>query len=101
MVFTLVRQHLLSNRRSMAKIQGVPVRNFMPVAGPPRFPMSTVQRLIFGVGPLILMMIIPYWSILNLPRWSRMHLGLPPEDEEEESPPPPEVKDEQKTKDAK
>ncbi|KAH8255838.1 hypothetical protein KR038_011480, partial [Drosophila bunnanda] len=97
-MITLVRRHLLSNRKSMAKTQGGPVRSFMPVAGPPRFPMSTVQRLIFGVGPLILMMVIPYWSLLNLPRWSRMHLGLPPEEDEEEPAPPPEAQEDPKAK---
>ncbi|KAH8282903.1 hypothetical protein KR054_010689 [Drosophila jambulina] len=86
MISTLVRQHLLSSRRTMAKTQGAPVRSFVPVAGPPRFPMSTVQRLIFGVGPLLLMMIIPFWALSSLPRWSRMHLGLPPEEDDEEMP---------------
>ncbi|KAH8308055.1 uncharacterized protein [Drosophila kikkawai] len=90
MIHTLLRRHLLSSRRAIVKTQGAPVRSYMPLAGPPRFPMNPAQRLILGVGPLILMMVIPYWALFNMPRWSRMHLGLPPEEEEEEAEPPPE-----------
>ncbi|KAH8248970.1 hypothetical protein KR032_004592 [Drosophila birchii] len=100
MSFTLVRQHLLSSRRAMAKTQEAPVRSYMPMAGPPRFPMGTA-RMILGVGSMIAMMVIPYWCMLSMPRWSRMHLGLPPEEDEEEPAPEPEEQPEPNTKDKK
>jgi len=63
--------------------------------------MSTAQRLIIGVGSLGIMMIIPYWCLFNMRRWSRMHLGLPPEEEKEEPPPPEAQEETDKDKDKK
>ncbi|KAH8293113.1 hypothetical protein KR044_004275 [Drosophila immigrans] len=64
------------------------VRNSV-IAGPPRFPLSTAQRAIYGWGSLLFMMIIPIWSLYSLPRWSAMHNNLPFEEDkppkEEES----------------
>ncbi|XP_064535363.1 uncharacterized protein LOC135426262 [Drosophila montana] len=59
------------------------VRRHAPICGPPRFPMSTAQRLIFGVGPILIMMILPYWALSQVPRWSAMHNNRPYRDEEE------------------
>ncbi|KAH8352040.1 hypothetical protein KR084_001471, partial [Drosophila pseudotakahashii] len=92
MSFSLLRKHL--NQMGSLKLRSSLGRNYIPMAGPPRFPMSTAQRLIIGCGSLVVMMIIPYWCLFNMPRWSRMHLGLPPEEEQREEPPPPEAQEE-------
>ncbi|XP_016963359.1 uncharacterized protein LOC108033525 [Drosophila biarmipes] len=100
MSFSLVRKHLsqMGSLRPRAALE----RSYIPMAGPPRFPMSSAQRLIIGVGSLVIMMIIPYWCLFNMPRWSRMHLGLPPLEEQKEEPPPPEAQEEtDKDKDKK
>ncbi|ALC38108.1 CG12617 [Drosophila busckii] len=61
------------------------VRHHAPICGPPRFPLSTGQRLIMGVGGLVLMMILPVWMIYQTPRWSALHNNRPYRDDE----PPP------------
>nr|XP_016932917.1 uncharacterized protein LOC108012133 [Drosophila suzukii] len=100
MSFSLVRKHL--SQMGSPRPRSSLARSYIPMAGPPRFPMSTAQRLIIGVGSLGIMMIIPYWCLFNMRRWSRMHLGLPPEEEEKEEPPPPEAQEEtDKEKDKK
>jgi len=99
MSFSLVRKHLsqMGSLRPRSSLE----RSYIPMAGPPRFPMSTAQRLIIGVGSLGIMMIIPYWCLFNMRRWSRMHLGLPPEEEEKEPPPPEAQEETDKDKDKK
>ncbi|KAH8240713.1 hypothetical protein KR026_004038, partial [Drosophila bipectinata] len=72
------------------KFRKVWVRTYMPVAGPPRFPMSAGQRLIFGWGSLLLMMVIPFWALYSTPRWSKLHNGIPLD---EDKPPPEEPED--------
>ncbi|EDW64301.1 uncharacterized protein [Drosophila virilis] len=62
------------------------VRRHAPICGPPRFPMSTGQKLIFGWGSILIMMILPYWALSQVPRWSAMHNNRPYGDEEEEPP---------------
>eukprot|EP00099_Drosophila_melanogaster_P011780 NP_001286097.1 uncharacterized protein Dmel_CG12617, isoform B [Drosophila melanogaster] len=95
MSISLIRKHL--NEMGTLKLRSSMGRNYIPMAGPPRFPMSSAQRLIFGCGSLVVMMIIPFYCLFSLPRWSRMHLGLPPEeDEQAEEPPPQEEKDKEK-----
>lgn len=69
------------------KFRKVWVRTYQPVAGPPRFPMSPAQRLIFGWGSLLVMMIIPFWAVYSTPKWSKLHNGIPLDEDE---PPPPE-----------
>ncbi|EDV54562.2 uncharacterized protein Dere_GG21226, partial [Drosophila erecta] len=94
MSISLVRKHL----HEMGILKRLPStgRNYIPMAGPPRFPMSPAQRLIIGCGSLVVMMIIPFYCLLSLPRWSRMHLGLPPEEEEQVEEPPPQEAGEEK-----
>ncbi|XP_017056609.1 uncharacterized protein LOC108098309 [Drosophila ficusphila] len=100
MSFTLLRKH--ATQMGIFKTRSTLGRSYIPMAGPPRFPMTTVQRLIFGCGPLVLMMIIPYWCLFNIPRWSRMHNGLPPlEEEEEQEKEPPPAKEEKPKKEEK
>uniref|UniRef100_A0A6P4E145 Uncharacterized protein LOC108039262 n=1 Tax=Drosophila rhopaloa TaxID=1041015 RepID=A0A6P4E145_DRORH len=93
MSITLVRKHL--SQMGVLRHRSPLDRSYIPMAGPPRFPMSSAQRLIIGCGSMAIMMIIPYWCLFNMPRWSRMHLGLPPlEEEQNEEPPPPEPQEE-------
>ncbi|XP_068140900.1 uncharacterized protein [Drosophila tropicalis] len=60
------------------------IRHHMPIAGPPRFPLSTGQRLIMGWGSILAMMIIPFWALSQMPRWSKLHNGIDPDAEERE-----------------
>ncbi|EDW90510.1 uncharacterized protein LOC6529816 [Drosophila yakuba] len=93
MSISLMRKHL--NEMGILKLRQPTGRNYIPMAGPPRFPMSSAQRLIIGCGSLVVMMIIPFYCLFSLPRWSRMHLGLPPAEEEQaEEPTPQEAHDE-------
>ncbi|KAI8043388.1 uncharacterized protein LOC128262748 [Drosophila gunungcola] len=97
MSFTLVRKHL--TQMGVLRHQTTLDRTYIPMAGPPRFPMSTAQRFIIGCGSMAIMMIIPFWCLFNMPRWSRMHLGLPPLEEELREEPPPSEAQEEKEKD--
>ncbi|EDW25452.1 GL26603 [Drosophila persimilis] len=82
------------------------VRHHAPIAGPPRFPMSPGQKLIMGGGSILVMMIIPFWALFQVPRWSKLHNGIEEEVEEKEQeeaappekepPPPKDEKNEQK-----
>ncbi|KAM8717956.1 hypothetical protein ACLKA7_004629 [Drosophila subpalustris] len=67
------------------------VRHYGPIVGPPRFRLTTAQKAIYGWGSLIFMMIIPIWSLYQLPRWSALHNNLPFEEDDE----PKEPKEEQ------
>ncbi|XP_034473263.1 uncharacterized protein LOC117780733 [Drosophila innubila] len=49
------------------------VRRYGPIAGPPRFRLSTAQKALYGLGSLLFMMIIPVWSLYQMPRWSALH----------------------------
>ncbi|XP_030384555.1 uncharacterized protein LOC115631851 [Scaptodrosophila lebanonensis] len=96
MSFALMRKLLLlpikrvcvgaENRQNVGggplKIQ---VRHHWPIAGPPRWPMSTGQRFIMGWGSLIIMMIIPFWALFQVPRWSALHNNLPYGEEEKDN----------------
>ncbi|XP_043644650.1 uncharacterized protein LOC122614194 [Drosophila teissieri] len=94
---SLMRKHL--NEMGILKHLKPTGRNYIPMAGPPRFPMSSAQRLIIGCGSLVVMMIIPFYCLFSLPRWSRMHLGLPPAEEEQAEEPPPQEAHEEKDQD--
>lgn len=53
------------------------VRQYGPICGPPRFPLSMGTKLILGVLPIALMMVIPVWSLFSIRRWSATMRGLP------------------------
>ncbi|EDV99256.1 uncharacterized protein LOC6567165 [Drosophila grimshawi] len=63
------------------------VRRHAAICGPPRFPMSAAQKLIMGGGSILVMMIIPFWALFQMPRWSAKHNNRPYGDEAEEVPP--------------
>ncbi|BFF94868.1 uncharacterized protein DMAD_12391 [Drosophila madeirensis] len=92
MSFPLMRQLLLPKKAGPV----TQVRHHAPIAGPPRFPMSPGKKLILGGGSLLVMMIIPFWALFQIPRWSKLHNGIV---EEEKSAPAEE--DPSSTKDEK
>lgn len=53
------------------------LRQYGPICGPPRFPLSMGTKLILGVLPIALMMVIPVWSLFSIRRWSATMRGLP------------------------
>ncbi|XP_022232682.2 uncharacterized protein LOC111081063 [Drosophila obscura] len=94
---TLMRKLLLLKQKGPVTV--TQVRHHAPIAGPPRFPLSAGQKLIMGGGSLLVMMVIPFWALFQVPRWSKLHNGIE-EEEKEEAPPseedPPPQKDEKK-----
>ncbi|KAH8413221.1 hypothetical protein KR009_008935, partial [Drosophila setifemur] len=104
MSVTLLRKLRLQSMKRICGLMATPllqgqkslVRSYQPMAGPPRFPMSTAQRFIFGWVPLLIMMIIPYWVVCSLPRWSKLHNGIPLDEDEPEEAPPEAEEDTQK-----
>ncbi|KAH8378231.1 hypothetical protein KR093_010317 [Drosophila rubida] len=77
-----IRKLLLLPLKRIACPNGLQqVRHHAPICGPPRFPMTVAQKAIYGWGSLLFMMIIPVWSLLQLPRWSALHNNLPWEED--------------------
>lgn len=52
------------------------VRRYAPIVGPPRYRLSMAQKAIYGWGSLIFMLIIPIWTLYQMPRWSALHNNL-------------------------
>uniref|UniRef100_A0A1I8N729 Uncharacterized protein n=1 Tax=Musca domestica TaxID=7370 RepID=A0A1I8N729_MUSDO len=53
----------------------IPKRCLAPICGPPRFHFSPMQKLIFGGGSMLIMMIIPVWGLLSVPAWAAKSQG--------------------------
>lgn len=53
------------------------LRRYGPICGPPRFPLSMGTKLMLGVLPMALMMVIPVWALFSIRRWSCTMRGVP------------------------
>ncbi|KAH8403236.1 hypothetical protein KR222_008558 [Zaprionus bogoriensis] len=60
------------------------VRQQSAICSPPRFPMTTAQRLIFGGIPHVIMLILPVWGVLRIRRWSALHNNRPLEEDDDD-----------------
>lgn len=85
---------LIQKNKSWIKLKNyanvkVPSRNLQSICGPPRFPMSPIQKIVIGGGTLLIWMLIPIWGLISLPTWSLKHQNLgkarapPPEADEQ------------------
>lgn len=54
----------------------VPSRGIAPICAPPRFPFTTMQKVLYGGGSMLIMMIIPLWGLLSIPSWAIKHQNL-------------------------